>query len=66
MNGEDTSGDLSFTAYGCLVNHKAVCEGISVAYQMLARSMGLNCFCAPADNDKDHMVVYVEAGGNWY
>lgn len=66
VNGEDTSGDLSFTAYGCLVNHKAVCEGISVAYQMLARSMGLNCFCAPDDNDKDHMFVYVEAGGNWY
>ena len=66
VNGEDTSGDLSFTAYGCLVNHKAVCEGISVAYQMLARSMGLNCFCAPDDNDKDHMFVYVEAGGSWY
>ena len=66
VNGEDTSGDPSFTAYGCLVNHKAVCEGISVAYQMLARSMGLNCFCAPDDNDKDHMFVYVEAGGNWY
>lgn len=66
VNGEDTSGDPSFTAYGCLVNHKAVCEGISVAYQMLTRAMGLNCFCAPDDNDKDHMFVYVEAGGSWY
>lgn len=64
--GEDTTGDPSFTAYGCLVNHKAVCEGISVAYQLLARSMGLNCFCAPDDEDKDHMFVYVQADGNWY
>lgn len=64
--GEDTNGDPSFTAYGCLVNHKAVCEGMSVAYQLLARSTGLNAFCAPDDSDKDHMFVYVQAGGNWY
>lgn len=64
--GEDTSGDPSFTAYGCLVNHTAVCEGMSVAYQLLARSMGLNSFCAPDDDDKDHMFVYVQADGNWY
>ena len=64
--GEDTSGDPSFTAYGCLVNHKAVCEGMSVAYQLLARATGLNSFCAPDDNDKDHMFVYVQADGNWY
>lgn len=66
VNGEDTTGDPSFTAYGCLVNHRAVCEGISVAYQMLVRSMGLNCFCAPDDDDKDHMFTYVQADGNWY
>lgn len=64
--GEDTSGDPSFTAYGCLVNHKAVCEGMSVAYQLLTRATGLNSFCAPDDNDKDHMFVYVQADGNWY
>lgn len=64
--GENTSGDPSFTAYGCLVNHKAVCEGMSVAYQLLARATGLNSFCAPDDNDKDHMFVYVQADGNWY
>lgn len=64
--GEDTKGDLSFTAYGCLVNHKAVCEGMSVAYQLLARATGLNAFCAPDDNDASHMFVYVQADGNWY
>lgn len=64
--GENTSGDPSFTAYGCLVNHKAVCEGMSVAYQLLARATGLNSFCASDDNDKDHMFVYVQADGNWY
>lgn len=66
VSGEDTSGDPSFTAYGCLVNHSAVCEGISVAYQVLARSMGLNSFCAPDDEDENHMFVYVEADGSWY
>ena len=66
VSGEDTAGDPAFTAYGCLVNHKAVCEGISVAYQLLVRSMGLNCFCAPDDEDKDHMFTYVEADGSWY
>lgn len=64
--GEDTSGDPSFTAYGCLVNRTAVCEGMSVAYQLLARATGLNSFCAPDDNDKDHMFVYVQADGSWY
>ena len=39
---------------------------MSVAYQLLARATGLNSFCAPDDNDKDHMFVYVQADGNWY
>lgn len=66
MAGEDTQGDPSFTAYGCLVVHTAVCEGISVAYQLLARATGLNAFCAPDDSDPNHMFVYVQAEGNWY
>lgn len=66
LTGQDTKGDPAFTAYGCLVNHRAVCEGFSVAYQLLARSMGLSCFCGPDDTDENHMFNYVKADGNWY
>lgn len=64
--GEDVQGDDAFTAYGCLVNHKAVCEGISISYQLLTRAMGLQSFCAPDKDDKDHMFAFVKADGNWY
>lgn len=66
LTGQNTNGDPSFTAYGCLVNHRAVCEGISVSYQLLARAMGLKCFCGPDDTDENHMFNYVQADGNWY
>ena len=64
--GENTANDPSFTAYGCLVGRKAVCEGISISFQLLTRAMGLNAFCAPDDLDKNHMFVLVQADGNWY
>ena len=66
QSGQEDWSDPSFTAYGCLVNQKAVCQGISVAYQLLTRATGLDSFCAPDDNDPEHMFVYVRADGNWY
>ncbi|MGN0372644.1 MAG: hypothetical protein ACI4F3_07510 [Enterocloster sp.] len=64
--GEDVQGDPSFTAYGCLVDHKAVCEGLAIGYQLLVRATGLAAFCAPDAADKDHMYTFVRADGNWY
>ena len=65
QGGEEDWSDASFTAYGCLVNHRAVCQGMAVAYQLLTRAVGLKSFCAP-DDDPNHMFVYVQADGNWY
>ena len=39
-------GDDSFeysTAYGCLINHKASCEGYSKAFKLIADSLGIEC-----------------------
>lgn len=66
VQGETVTAHPSFTAYGCLVEHRAVCEGMCIAYQLLARATGLNAFCAPDDADPSHMFVYVQADGSWY
>lgn len=66
QSGQEDWTDPSFTAYGCLVSKKAVCEGFCVAYQLLTRATGLDSFCAPDDHDPEHMFVYVRADGDWY
>ena len=38
-----TTAEDSETAYGCLVNHKAVCSGYAAAYQLLLQQMGIRC-----------------------
>lgn len=35
--------DLAFTAYGCLVNGKAVCQGYAEAYQIILTRLGIPC-----------------------
>lgn len=66
VQGEAVEAHPSFTAYGCLVGRRAVCEGMCIAYQLLVRATGLNAFCAPDDADPSHMFVYVQADGSWY
>lgn len=32
------------TAYGCLVEHKAICSGYSAAFQLLCAELGVDCY----------------------
>ena len=43
QNSTATSPDLSGTAYGCLVNHKGICDGYSKTFQYLMHKIGVEC-----------------------
>lgn len=52
-NSYDSAPD-SYTAYGALVNKKAVCHGISLAFKLLCDKYGVPCFIATGNvNKKD-------------
>lgn len=55
----------SFTIYGCLINHSAVCEGIAKAYQAIAMEMGLPCYLRYSEAD-DHGWNAIQLDGEWY
>lgn len=61
-----------YSAYGCLVDGKAVCEGYSKAFAMLCQSSGIPCINVIGNaNDgssktEAHMWNMVKLDGNWY
>lgn len=57
----------SYTAYGALVNGKAVCEGYSRAMQLLCGYAGLQCILLRGTGDGgNHMWNGIDIDGNWY
>lgn len=70
---EDTSerSDDAHDAYGALVNHEAVCDGYSLAYEYLLRQAGINStmvYGQAGANDSlgSHAWNLVEIDGEWY
>ncbi len=61
--------DIGFagSSYGCLVEHKAICEGYAQAFSLAARKMGYECgmVCGTAKNEK-HAWNYVKIDGKYY
>lgn len=65
-----------YTLYGALVNHKAVCEGYSYAFDYLSSQLGVDtvCICGTAENtdtqgnttDELHQWNAVMLDGEWY
>lgn len=56
-----------FTAYGCLIDGKAVCEGYSKAAQLLLCAAGIDCRPVIGVRDtEDHMWNVVKIGNSWY
>ena len=57
------SYDDAFTAYGCLVNKKAVCQGYAAAFNLLAAKAGIRSIavCGVAGGDS-HAWNYVKNG----
>lgn len=64
--GEDMK--YSSTAYGCLVEGKANCEGYAKAFNLLASDAGLKCVLVTGTTDKgeNHAWNQVCIDGEWY
>ena len=55
------------SAYGCMVERKAVCEGYAKAFALAARKMGFDCgIVCGAAKDEQHAWNYVKADGEYY
>lgn len=52
-----------YTAYGALVNGKAVCMGYSLAFADIVKRLGIDVKCVIGFN---HMWNLVEVDGSWY
>jgi hypothetical protein len=67
---DETAGNnswLSYTAYGAIVDGKAVCEGYSRAMQLLAGYAGIPCTLVSGSyNGEGHMWNLIKIGGYWY
>lgn len=69
--GESETGNQD-SAYGCLVEGKAICEGYSKAFLLLCNRSGIDCTIvtgtAIADNGESaaHMWNMVMVDGQWY
>lgn len=67
-NGDLTSssGNES-TAYGALIDGKALCEGYSRAFQLLCNKLGIECVNVFGESkDVLHQWNCVRVGGQWY
>ena len=59
----------SFTPYGALVNHTAVCLGYAATFQLLMDMAGVECITVVGASDssrEDHGWNMVRLNGNWY
>lgn len=57
----------AFSAYGMLIDGKAVCEGYSRAMQLLSSYAGLQCMLLTGQsNNVNHMWNVIKINGNWY
>ena len=59
----------SFTPYGGLVNHTAVCLGYATTFQLLMDLAGVECITvvgAADSSQEDHGWNMVRLNGNWY
>lgn len=65
--GRQTQDPKIYTAYGCLVQGQAVCEGYAKATQILMCAAGIECRTIQGSRGNEtHMWNLVKIGGNWY
>lgn len=58
---------IRHTAYGCLVEGKAVCEGYSKAFQLLMKHFNIECgICSGTARNESHAWNYVKLGMSYY
>lgn len=55
------------SAYGCLINGKAVCQGYAQAFQLLANASGIECgICSGIAKNEPHAWNYVLLNQHYY
>ena len=63
---------MRYNAYGCLVDHRAVCAGYAKAFQVIMKRLGYECgYVSGADRDKSsihssHAWNYIGIGNDYY
>ncbi len=59
---------MAYSAYGAIVNGKAVCEGYAEAYQYLLQRLGIECYIVTGDsiNGGAHEWNLIKIDGNYY
>ncbi|MBR6418890.1 MAG: hypothetical protein IKS42_01005 [Oscillospiraceae bacterium] len=57
---------LVHTAYGCIVQGSAVCEGYARAYQYLMQALGFECGTVSGIARNSHAWNYISIGGSYY
>jgi hypothetical protein len=59
--------DYIFTAYGCLIQNKCVCEGYAKAYKLILDTLGIECvFVSGTGNDELHAWNLLQLEGEYY
>lgn len=70
MNNSKDSSEIyeATTAYGCLVNNKAVCSGYSAAFQLLMQKLGITSgrVSGRKIGGEDHEWNYIVLDGEYY
>lgn len=63
----DNISDESYSAYGALVKHTAVCQGYAEAYMLLTTAAGLECkIISGQANGTNHAWNIVKVDNKWY
>ncbi len=60
-----TIPNVSYSAYGVLVNRTAVCQGYALAYKYLLNQLGINCYMV-ISREMDHGWNLIELNGEYY
>lgn len=64
---DDSNNVTAYTAYGALIDGKAVCEGYSKAFALLCRKIGITALCRSGEGGGGgHMWNMVQCDGKWY
>lgn len=71
LDNPTSDSGLGYTAYGCLVDHKAVCAGYSKAYQLIMNKLGIECGFVYGigindDGQGPHAWNYICLDGKYY
>ena len=63
----DDAMQMQHTAYGALVEHKAVCDGFALAYRYLLSQRGIPCLVVPGESEGNpHTWNVAKWDGAWH